>query len=169
MSIEDKCRAIYKGDVLAGSFYLFFGVCFIIIGTLLQIYIITLGYLYLGLGLLIFGILGFGKGLIMMYLYNARLKYFKNIKEMSISLLSEEMEYTKFRLEKKSRNRRVYIYLTVIATILSFVGAFSDSKSLIMGTMIPIALFSGIEFSISLLTEFRLWEYTRHLNKEIPL
>ena len=88
---------------------------------------------------------------------------------MSISLLSEEMEYTKFRLEKKSRNRRVYIYLTVIATILSFVGAFSDSKSLIMGTMIPIALFSGIEFSISLLTEFRLWEYTRHLNKEIPL
>jgi hypothetical protein len=47
----------------------------------------------------------------------------------------------------------------------SVLGIFSDSKSIIMGTLIPIALFSGIEFCISLLTEFRLWEYNRHLEK----
>jgi hypothetical protein len=66
---------------------------------------------------------------------------------------------------KKSRNRRIYIYLTALGIVMSFLGIFSESKSIIMGTMIPIALFSGIEFGISLLTEFRLWEYTRHLEK----
>jgi hypothetical protein len=165
MSIEDKCRTIYKGDVLAGSFYLFLGIVFLISGILLQIYVITLGFMYLGLGLTIFGVLGIGKGLTMMYLYNSRLNYYKDVESLSLVMLSEEKEYTKFRLQKKSRNRRIYIYLTALGIIMSFLGIFSESKSIIMGTMIPIALFSGIEFGISLLTEFRLWEYTRHLEK----
>jgi hypothetical protein len=165
MTIEEKCRAIYKGDVLAGSFYLFLGFFFLIIGILLQKYVITLGFKYLGLGLIIFSILAIGKGFAMMYLYNSRLNFYKRVANLSLSLIKEEQEYTTYRLMKKSKNRRAYIYITIFGMVGSVLGIFSDSKSIIMGTLIPIALFSGIEFCISLLTEFRLWEYNRHLEK----
>jgi hypothetical protein len=57
--------------------------------------------MYLGLGLTIFGVLGIGKGLTMMYLYNSRLNYYKDVESLSLVMLNEEKEYTKFRLQKK--------------------------------------------------------------------
>jgi hypothetical protein len=165
MTIEQKCRAIYKGDVLAGGFYFFLGLLLITTGLLLFFYGNTEGYKHLGLGLSLFGILSLGKGLIMIFLYNSRLKFYTELESLLLVHIREEKEYTDFRLSKKARNRRAYIYITVIGMITTVAGAFSDSKSVIMGTAIPITLFAGIEFGVSLLTEFRLWEYMRNLEK----
>jgi len=165
MTIEQKCRAIYKGDVLAGGFYFFLGLLLITTGLLLFFYGSTEGYNHLGLGLSLFGILSLGKGLIMIFLYNSRLKFYMELESLLLIHIKEEKEYTDFRLSKKARNRRAYSYITVIGMFTTIAGAFSDSKSVIMGTAIPITLFAGIEFGVSLLTEFRLWEYMRNLEK----
>ena len=165
MTIEQKCRAIYKGDVLAGSFYFFLGFLLLIFGILLRAYGATQGFIYLGMGLILFGLMSMGKGVFMMYVYNKRLKYYTHIETLSVKDIVEEKDYTQFRLDKKARNRRAYIYITVFGVMVNFIAAFTDSKSIIMGTAIPITLFAGIEFGISLLTEFRLWEYMRNLDK----
>ena len=88
--------------------------------------------------------------------------------DISLKLLKDEAAYTEYRISKKNKNRRVYIYTLVVACFLSFAGIFVDQKSLIMGTFIPIALISGIELCIGLLTEFRLREYYRILIKNSP-
>ena len=165
MTIEQKCRAIYKGDVLAGGFYFFLGLFLLTVGLLLHSYGHTEGFRHLGLGLTLFGVLSLGKGLTMIYLYNSRLKYYTSLNTLSVMNIRDEKEYTEFRLTKKARNRRAYIYVTLIGMFTSVAGAFSDSKSIIMGTAIPITLFAGIEFGVSMLTEFRLWEYMRNLEK----
>ena len=80
-------------------------------------------------------------------------------------MIKEEQNYTNYRIQKKNTNRRRYIWILIISCIISFTGIFLSQKSLLMGTAIPIALISGIELSIGLLTEFRLREYQRILKK----
>jgi hypothetical protein len=84
-------------------------------------------------------------------------------------LVTEEIRYTKFRIDKKKQGRRLHVYSIVLGSIVAFLGIFSSEKGLIMGTCIPVVLLSGIEFGVGLLTEFRLWEYLRVLEKEDSL
>jgi len=48
---------------------------------------------------------------------------------------------------------------------LAFLGLFHQEKGLIVATCIPIVLMAGIEFTVGLLTEFRLSEYLKHLHR----
>jgi hypothetical protein len=162
-----KCRAIYKGDVIAGSFYLLTAT--VMIGASIVGFNIghTFGHYYLSVGLLFFGLLAFGKGIFVMYIYNTRLNYYQKIDNLSEDLMRDEVKYTNFRLEKKARNRRRYIYTVIMGFGVIILSFFTPIKGLILGSSIPIVLFAALEFCIGLLTEFRLWEYTRGLSKEI--
>ena len=162
-----KCRAIYKGDVIAGSFYLL--TASTMIGASVVGFNIghTFGHLHLSIGLLFLGVLALVKSIFVMYIYNTRLKYYHKVDFLTKPLIEEEIKYTKFRLEKKARNRRRYIYIVIVGFGMIIIGFFTPVKGLVLGSSIPIVLFAAIEFSIGLLTEFRLWEYTRGLSKEI--
>jgi len=162
-----KCRAIYKGDVIAGSFYLLTAT--VMIGASAIGFNIghTFGHLYLSIGLLFFGVLALGKSIFVMYIYNIRLNYYQRIAHLTEDLIKEEVKYTNFRLQKKGRNRRRYIYTVIIGFGVILLSFFTPVRGLILGSSIPVVLFAAIEFSIGILTEFRLWEYTRGLSKEI--
>ncbi|MBK8082127.1 MAG: hypothetical protein IPK25_18760 [Saprospiraceae bacterium] len=79
---------------------------------------------------------------------------------------NEEINYTGSRIVRKNKGRRLHIYVMILGSIVAFYGIFSVERGLIIGSSIPIVLLSGIEFSVGLLTEFRLQEYLRILNKQ---
>ena len=120
-------------------------------------------YLAIGLGMLTIYMVG--KGAIMIYLYFSRYKYYKNHIDLSSIEIKEERRYTRWRVLKKKKNRRRYIYTILIGCIIAFLGIFHVQKGLIVATCIPIVLMSAIEFSVGLLTEFRLTEYLKHLHR----
>lgn len=76
----------------------------------------------------------------------------------------DELEYTNFRIEK-NRPTEGFMFMLWCFCVAAFAGIFSTHKAIIMGTSIPIALVSGIELSVGMLTEFRLREYFRILMK----
>ncbi len=160
-----KTRIIYEGDVYAGSFYLFLGTCGAFVALALFLFAKRLGFQYLAIGLTIFTFYMVGKGCVMIYMYFRRYKYFRNHENLSTAEIKEERRYTRWRVLKKKRNRRRYIYTIIIGSILAFMGLFHIQKGLIVATCIPIVLMAAIEFSVGLLTEFRLTEYLKHLHK----
>jgi hypothetical protein len=160
-----KTRIIYEGDVYAGSFYLFLGICALFAALGIYYFTERLGLFYLSIGLGIFTLYMLGKGLVMIYMYLSRYKYYKNHTELDANEIKEERRYTRWRVLKKKRNRRRYIYTIVIGCILAFLGIFHQEKGLIIATCIPIVLMAAIEFSVGLLTEFRLSEYLKHLHR----
>lgn len=164
--ILEKSRIIYKGDYLAGAFYIFIGVIMLAFGWGLSFWAkYGIGFHILSTGFFLLTLYGFGKGCIMVYLALRRYKFFNNKDRLTDLEIKQEQEYTAFRITKKAANRRRYIYITVIASIVAFAGIFTPDKALYTGTAIPIALISGIEFTIGLLTEFRLGEYYRQICK----
>ncbi|MFZ1788400.1 MAG: hypothetical protein WAT92_08820 [Saprospiraceae bacterium] len=165
MNLLDKCRAIYKGDILAGSFYLFIGSIFILISIALYAWATTPGFLQLGVGLFVFSIFSIGKGVLTMSIYRKRLDFYQQLEVLSAKDLLEEKTYTTFRLGKKEVNRRRYIYTVIIGSIVGVAGLFLPAKSYIVSTAIPVVLYSAIEFAVGLMAEFRLWEYHRSLEK----
>jgi hypothetical protein len=162
----EKCRILYKGDMIAASFYVFTGMILLLFALILQYFTISIGYKYLSYGFFMFFLYCLGKGAVLFYSSRQRYEFYKAKAALTASLISEETAYTAFRIEKKQRNRRIYVYVVAISSIMAFVGIFTQQKGLIMGTAIPIALISGIELGIGLLTEFRLREYFRQLNKK---
>jgi len=163
----NSAKTIYKGDVLASWFYLGTGIFMLCVSALLQHFKISLGFLYLAFGLAAFALYCIGKGGIMWWIYQRRYTYYKKIIEVTADLKQEEIRYTKFRIHKKKQGRRVHVYIIVLGSVIAFAGIFTSEKGLVLGTCIPIVLLSGIEFSVGLLTEFRLWEYLRILEKNI--
>lgn len=161
----NSAKTIYKGDVLASWFYLSIGMGMLCISALLQHFQISLGFLYLAYGLAAFSLYCIGKGGIMWWMYRKRYVFYDRKQEVTAGLREEEIRYTKFRIHKKKQGRRVHVYIIVLGSVIAFAGAFSSEKGLILGTCIPVVLLSGIEFSVGLLTEFRLWEYLRILEK----
>jgi hypothetical protein len=161
----EKCRILYKGDILAASFYVFTGMILLLFAVILQYFTISMGYKYLSYGFFMFFIYCVGKGAVLFYSSRQRYEFYKNIAELDQQLTHEEIQYTSYRIEKKNKNRRRYVYLVTISAIVAFIGIFTKQKGLIMGSAIPIALISAIELAIGLLTEFRLREYLRQLNK----
>ncbi len=160
-----KTKIIYKGDVVAGSFYLFVGVLSALGALLLYFFSSRLGLYYLTIGLSLLSIYLVGKGVVMMYLYYSRYKYYKDYISLNIDEIKEERRYTRWRVLKKKKNRRIYIYAIAFGCFIAFGGLFHQEKGLIVATCIPIVVMSAIEFTVGLLTEFRLTEYLKHLHK----
>jgi len=160
-----KTKIIYEGDVYAGSFYLFIGVCSMLAALGVYYFTERLGLYYLSIGLGIFTLYMIGKGSVMIYLYFSRYQYYKNHKVLDVKEIKEERRYTRWRVLKKKKNRRKYIYTIIIGCVLAFLGVFHQEKGLIVATCIPIVLMSAIEFTVGLLTEFRLTEYLKHLHR----
>ena len=161
----DKTKIIYKGDVMAGSFYLLIGVC-ALLGAI-GVYYLTerLGYYYLSIGLLMLSIYMIGKGSVMIYLYRSRYTFYKDHQVLQTAEIKEERRYTRWRVLKKKKNRRRYIYTIILGSLIAFGGIFHQEKGLIVATCIPIIIMSAVEFAVGLLTEFRLTEYLKHLHK----
>ena len=161
----DKTKIIYKGDTMAGSFYLAIGIFSIVSAVLVYYFTERLGLYYLSIGLTLLAVYMVGKGSVMIYLYYSRYRYYKNYTSLDSSEIKEERRYTRWRVLKKKKNRRIYIYTIVIGCVIAFAGMFHQEKGLIVATCIPIVLMSAIEFTVGLLTEFRLSEYLKHLHK----
>ena len=64
-----KTKIIYKGDVMAGSFYLLVGFISVFGALLLHFFSTRLGLYYLTIGLTMLSIYLIGKGGVMIYLY----------------------------------------------------------------------------------------------------
>jgi hypothetical protein len=163
--LVEKCRILYKGDWWAGAFYLLLAVLFVFFACGLQLYTERIGWYFLSMGLYILFLFCLGKGLYIVIIAHKRKSIYEDLDELTPELLDEEIEYTRYRIEKKIRNRRRYVWVFVSASIIGTLGIFSTQKGFIIGSMVPIALIAGIEFGIGLLTEFRLWGYKRYLNK----
>jgi hypothetical protein len=161
----DKARIIYKGDFLAGSFYLLVGVFFLFTTGLLHFFAHSIGATILAIGFFMFFLYSVGKGIAIMIASKKRQNFYSSIDTMNATHLKEEIAYTDYRLSKKQTNRRRYIYVTIVATLAAVGGVFTSQKGMISGTAIPIAMISAIEFAIGLMTEFRLTEYLRQLRK----
>ena len=161
----EKCRILYKGDMIAGSFYVFVGIILLLFAITLHYFTESIGYQYLTIGFFMFLLYCVGKGTFIYFISRKKHLYYWSLSTVSPSTLKSETEYTEYRITKKNINRRRYLYTTVIFTVLAFLGIFSPQKGIIMGTAIPIALISGIEMAIGLLTEFRLREFHRILLK----
>lgn len=162
----EKCRILYKGDMIAASFYLFVGIILLLFAAILYYFTISQGFRFLSIGFFMFFIYCLGKGAVLFYISSQRYSFYKNIDTVDPKQIVEETQYTKYRIDKKNTNRRRYIYTIVISSMIAFLGIFSQQKAILMGTSIPVALIAGIELSIGLLTEFRLREYYRLLLKK---
>lgn len=160
-----KTKIIYKGDVMAGSFYLFIGICSLAASVAAYFFTNRLGFYYLSIALGFLTMYMIGKGSIMMYLYYNRYQYYKAHDSLAHSEIKEERRYTRWRVLKKKKSRRIYIYTILLGCIIAFGGLFHQEKGLIVGTCIPIVIMAAIEFTVGLLTEFRLSEYLKHLHR----
>ena len=160
-----KTKIIYEGDVYAGSFYLFVGICALLAAVSVYYFTSRLGLFYLSIGLGIFTFYMVGKGVFMIYMYYSRYKFYREHIDLTNFEIKDERRYTRYRVLKKKKNRRRYIYTIVIGCLIAFLGIFHQEKGLIIATCIPIVLMSAIEFTVGLLTEFRLTEYLKHLHK----
>lgn len=163
----DKCRIIYKGDIWAGGFYLLHSVIFASFAIGLYFFTEKLGWYILSLGLAIISFYCFFKGWGLVFISFHRYKFYRDKESLTLDQLKDELDYTEYRLQKKKTNRRRYIWTTVIASLLAFIGVFLPQKSHIIGTMVPVAIMASFEFGVGLLTEFRLWAFHRLLYKTI--
>ena len=151
--------------MIAGSFYVFVGMILLLFAAILHYFTESLGYQFLSIGFFMFFLYCVGKGTFIYFVSRQKHLYYWTIDHINQPTLADEISYTEYRITKKNINRRRYLYTTLICSVLAFVGVFSSQKGLIMGTAIPIALISGIEMGIGLLTEFRLREFHRILLK----
>lgn len=163
--LAHKTRIIYKGDVLAGSFYLLLGAIMVFCALACYFFTTSLGYYYLSIALTILSFYCIGKGMVMVIMYGSRKKHYDEHTDLVASEIKDERRYTRYRVLKKKKNRRRHIYLLGIASVVAFFGLFHQEKGLIVSTCIPIIIISAVEFSVGLLTEFRLSEYLKHLHR----
>jgi len=163
----DKCKILYKGDKLSALFYLLIGILFLIFAVGLYYFTFSAGFKYLSIGFFMFFAYATGKGIFTYRIAKKKLDFYQNREDIDTTLLREEIKYADYRIQKKHVSRRIYIYSVVIFSMLAFLSVFTPFKSIVMGTSIPIALVSAIEFTIGLMTEFRLREYHRILEKSL--
>jgi hypothetical protein len=163
----DKILIIYKGDKLMAAYYLGFATFLIFSAIFLYIFTIKIGWLRLSIGLFIFGLLCLGKGIMIWIVSKDRYNFYKSKKELSLPIVKEEHDYNFYRLQKKALNRRRYIYTLIVCFFLLIGGFLIGEKVLAIGLLVPIMLYSSTEFCVILLTEFRLWEYQRLIEKTI--
>lgn len=161
----EKCKVIYKGDIATAKFYILVGIILFTFAFILTYINISAGFNHLSLGFYILAAYCSGKGLFMWISYRQRLIFYESLVELNPTFQKGEIEFTQYRITKKNKNRRGYIYMLIISAFFAFIGVFSQHKALIMGTSIPIVLISGLEIGLGLLTEFRLSIFLRELKK----
>lgn len=162
----EKCKIIYKGDIVTAKFYILVSLILLSFALMITFWVHkTVGFRMLNTGLYMLAIYCLGKGLFMWMSYGKRLRFYNSLSELNATFTKGEIEYTEYRILKKQKNRRGYTYMLIISSVFAFVGVFSNQKGLIMGTSIPIALISGFEIGIGLLTEFRLNGFLRLLKR----
>lgn len=161
----EKTIAIYKGEVYRSHFYFGFGTFLLLSSLFLYAFTHKIGWAYLSLGLFIFSIYSFIKGLYVNITYRKRLAYYKSKTELTLKEITEEFNYNQIRINKRINNRRRYMYVMILAIIIMIAGVLLNEKGLSIGTFVPIILVAATEFCETLLTEFRLWEYHRGLEK----
>jgi len=164
--IDSIFQQFYKGDRIAGYVYILIFLFFISISVPFYLIGDRLGYFYLSIGFFVLALYSLGKGISIWYVSTKRLKYYTYKYKLTEQELKEEKVYTRFRMSKKYKNRKRYLFVILVGIMVSIVGLFTSEKGLIIGTAIPIILFTSIEFCIGLLVEFRLSEYYKRLNKE---
>jgi hypothetical protein len=106
-----------------------------------------------------------GKGLFLFITSRKRYRHFFNHSSLNTKEITSEIECTQQRIEKKGRSRRFYVWVTISCTMACATTFFSPLKPIILGTCIPVALIGMIEMGVGLLTEFRLREYLRLLQR----
>jgi hypothetical protein len=167
MTILDRTRIIYKGDKLMAMYYIGLATFLLCSALLLYLFTTKIGWTSLAIGLAAFGFLCGGKGIMIYRVAKGRISYYLNVKSLGLGELKEEMDYNLFRLKKKESNRPKYIYGLAICFILMVIGIAIGEKGYTIGTLVPIMFYTGTEIAVTLLTEFRLWEYHRQLEKEM--
>lgn len=160
-----KVRILYKGDILAAFFYSGLAVFLFIVATLIYYFVENPHYRYLVVGLIGFGLFCLGKFLYMNLIYRRQLNLYLSTNTLTEEMIQKELSFTAYRLAKKHKNRRRYTYAVVFFSVMAFLSLFSSNRGLFIGSFIPAALIAGIELGVGLLTEFRLREYHRILNK----
>ncbi len=161
----EKTKIIYKGDMIMSHYYFGFATFLLLSSLFLYFFTLKIGWLFLIYGLAVLGLFCLGKGLALYKISKERFNYYKNKNTLTQSELDAEMEYNKYRLDKKAVNRRRYLYTVLASILLLVIGYIINQKGFAIGTLVPIILYAGTEFCIGLLTEFRLWEYQRQLEK----
>lgn len=161
----EKCKVIYKGDIATAKFYILVAGILLLFALILTFLVSGPGYMILSMGLYILTAYCLGKGIFMWVSYGQRLKFYNTLSELDPTFRQGEITYTEYRILKKQKNRRGYVYTVILSSFFAFFGAFATQKGLIMGSAIPIALISGLEIGLGLLTEFRLSIFLRSLKK----
>ena len=162
----DKTIIIYKGDQLTAYFYLGLSVFLGTAAGFLFGFTQKIGWFYLAIGLSLFSAFSIGKAIYVYYKAQQKLNYFKSFSTLEQNELTSEIQTNRLRLDKKAMNRRRYLYTLLSSVFLLTGGIIFGEKGLAIGSFVPVILYAGIEFCISLLSEFRLWEYQRQLEKQ---
>ncbi|MBK8700151.1 MAG: hypothetical protein IPN29_11725 [Saprospiraceae bacterium] len=165
--ILDKTRIVYQGDIMTSYFYAGLGGILLICSGMLYAFTLRIGWFYLAMGLGLLGCFALGKAWYVRSKGSARLQYFNTLTRLEGDPLQKEVTYNSHRLEKKASNRRKYLYSLLIGCLMLVLGVVFHEKGLAIGSLVPVILFAGIEFTMGLLSEFRLWEYQRQLEKAI--
>jgi hypothetical protein len=162
----EKTKIIYKGDMIMSHYYFGFATAMLFSCIFLYFFTMRIGWLFLSYGLGLLGLFCMGKGLMLYKIAKERYLYYSGKNTLTPQEIKEEMNYNMYRLDKKSVNRRRYLYTIMACLLFLFIGWIIDQKGFAIGTLVPIILYAGTEFCVGLLTEFRLWEYHRQMEKE---
>jgi hypothetical protein len=162
----DKALIIYKGDQYTSYIYLGLSLFFGIGAAFLFGFTVKIGWFFLAIGLSMLAVFSVGKAVYVYFKAKDRIQYFQNLSTLEGSNLANEVLYNQQRLLKKGLNRRRYLYTLVGGFFLLIGGIIFGEKGWAIGSFVPVLLYAGIEFSAGLLSEFRLWEYQRQLEKK---
>lgn len=161
----DKALIIYKGDQYTSYIYLGLSLFFGLSAALLFVFTLKIGWFFLAIGLSILAVFSAGKAIYVFFKAKDRILYFQKQTSLEGSILDSEIQYNQQRLLKKGLNRRRYLYTLLGGFFLLVGGIVFGEKGWAIGSFVPVLLYAGIEFSAGLLSEFRLWEYQRQLEK----
>lgn len=151
--------------MIMSHYYFGFATSLLLSSAFLYFFTMRIGWLYLSDGLGILGLFCMGKGIMLYRIAKERFRYYNQKSDLSLAEIKTEMDYNKYRLDKKAVNRRRYLYTVVISILLLIIGWAINQKGFAIGTFVPIILYASTEFCVGLLTEFRLWEYHRQMEK----
>ena len=150
---------------MTAYFYLGLGMFMVLSSGFLFAFTQKIGWFYLAIGLSLFAAFSIGKAVYVYFKANQRLTYFSQLTQLSDGDLQQEIVENHKRLDKKAMNRRRYLYTLLSGIVLLTGGIIFGETGLAIGSFVPVILYAGIEFCVSLLSEFRLWEYQRQLEK----
>ncbi|MBL0081300.1 MAG: hypothetical protein IPP37_02125 [Saprospiraceae bacterium] len=161
----DKALIIYRGDQYTSYIYLGLSLFFGVSAAMLFVFTLKIGWFFLAIGLSMLAVFSVGKAVYVYFKAKDRILFFQKLTTLEGDNLETEIQYNQQRLHKKGLNRRRYLYTLLGGFFLLIGGIIFGEKGWAIGSFVPVLLYAGIEFSAGLLSEFRLWEYQRKLEK----